>query len=174
MIGPKASKFHKVDPPAGVNDLFSLIAFLQDPKAVKDQLKKIQEYTDKANDSVERLYKTEEIDRLLLDAETKHNEAVEKSIAAKNEAASIIEDAKNKAVSIEETTRASIGYMQREAEKLKQDADSLLFEARKEAETATQALREAHTLKQSLATLRNDLETRETEIRRKEALLSQL
>jgi len=174
MMGPNKTNFHKVEPPIGVDGLFSLLQFLQNPKAVESQLKKIQEYTDKANASVDRLYKTKELERLLLDAETKHREAMVSSLKAKNEADSIIEEARSKALSMEETTRASTHRMVKEAERLNQHAELLMVQARKEGETAARDINDTQVLKEALATSRAELEAREAEVMRKESLLAQL
>lgn len=203
MIGPKTNKFAKVNPPPGVADLFTLIAFLNDRTAVTEHLKEIQDYTDKANAAVERVAKADELEYLLAEAERTSNiiekkadeiaEDGRKTLAeAESKATKIISEAEAHAEKIKSDAKAQYddiiksqtevsNALIQEAARAKKDADAFKMEFE-------QKLKEVNETKASLSQLKADLSVkgkeleekaieltnRESEVTRKESILRQL
>ncbi|NIT58415.1 MAG: hypothetical protein GWN00_19965 [Aliifodinibius sp.] len=174
MMGPKSSKFHKVDTPPGVTDLFSLIAFLSDPKQVESQLKRLLDYIELANESVENLGKVEDIERLLQDAENKHKQASQVLAEAEVDAQKVRGAANAYQQEIYLEVKSSTDDLRRKAEEERESAHVLMNEATQMRENAEKDLAEAHALAEQLAARQERLEQREAEVARKEDVLSQL
>jgi len=174
MIGPKSSNFIKVDNPPGVKDLASLIEFLKSPKAVEDQLAKLQAYIDKANATVEHLGTAEEIDRLLTDAKLKSAKANEELDQADEQANKLKTEAKLQAENILMTAKQSAQLVEEEAAAKMKEATAMADDVGKARARVDNDLQDAHNLANQLMEKQRDLEAREAEIKRKEAVLSQL
>lgn len=174
MIGPKSSNFIKVEFPQPVDTLLSLIEVIKDPKAFDKHLKAIKEYTDKANNTVETLAKAEEVEGLLADAKVKHDK-VSKEVAEKTEAAlKLVSGAEMKAATLVSDARTAANKILSNAKKTEEEAiqldkDSQVVRAElKTLQSQLDSANQAHQKREA------DLDKREQEIQRKEAIFKQL
>lgn len=174
MIGPKSKKYKSVELPSFVNDLGSLIAFIQDKKAISDHYEKLNNLIKEVNFGIEKLGKVEDIDRIYSEAELREQTAKEALEDAKEKADQVILDA-----TLEATMLVS---------EAKEESDSLLGTA-KARELETLAAHNAVTQRENavkaqesrLKALEQDLQAREhelaeraAEVERKRSILSQL
>jgi len=174
MIGPKSSNFIKVDYPQPVDTLLSLIEVMKDPKAFDNHLKAIKEYTDKANKTIETLAKAEEVERLLTDAQIKHDKAVELYEGGSQEASKTIREAKEQADTLIAQTNEACNTLLLDAEQANKSA----VQREKAAETVRaqqqkiqsqlDAANQAHQKREA------SLDKREQVVSNAEAVLTQL
>lgn len=75
-----------VQPLPGVEDLYSLLAFLVDPEAVEKRLHEMERVKDEINKLVEKVGKAQDIDRLYIQAQTERETAARELEQAREKA----------------------------------------------------------------------------------------
>ncbi|MCK5505544.1 MAG: hypothetical protein KAJ10_10300 [Thermodesulfovibrionia bacterium] len=96
-MNPGAKHFRQVDAPPGVKDLFSLLAFMDDRKAVEKHVKQLEALRDEVNASIAVVGKVKDIDKLKETATIDRDKAAEAAANANEKAEAIVTEATKEA-----------------------------------------------------------------------------
>ena len=151
-----------------------MIDFLKSPDEIEQQLNRLIEHAKLANESVERVGKAEDIERLLAEAERERADATELLENARAEREKIIALAHESQQQSLDQSREYAKRIIAEADSKKGEAMAMFRDAEELKNTAVQEARKTEQLAKQLDNLRISLEQRKNNIEKKEAVLAQL
>jgi len=174
MMGPTKTNFKTVQAPSGVSDLHSLMLFMDNKEKYTQYLSELTNLIKDANEAIETVGKAKDIDNLLADARVKSDKMDSIESSAQEKATLIVGEAEVKA-------RNMLNDASERSDELLTESQTYLNSAKNKDSELKSKETYLNTQEKDLVSRETSLDKRledcikrEAEIKRKQAVLSQL